>query len=331
MENRLYSKEEVINFINAGRTMLLSGSEKALSGLPKGKWIGGTTPYFMDGVGKVDEDKIFVDDFTLIAKNAKLEVFDSSNIQNIAKKGYDNGFIVMTVPIDSQVYFDFSDHSLEYDNIYDNPLVGFVSCCKFEDFGNVKTYSVSGLDGKLVDDKAVALYVELPKHLAARCEIMNFDTIDETTSKVVFPKTSFKQSDCLIDGKPGNISEYFENVVKPKIGGYTQMITSQNGALINRDPRVVDTKTGETSFFSPVYAGDEYYLVKPGSDYFKMFNDNLKAKQSDVVTCLSCISYYFGGNFENRSICKNGVYAFGEIAYQLLNKTIVTLEIDNIG
>ncbi len=329
MENKLYTKAEVVDFINSGRIMLLSGSEKALSGLPAGKWIGGTTPYFMDGVGKLDEDKIFVDDFTLIAQDSKLEVFDSSNIQDIAKKGFKNGFIVMTMPIDSDVYFQFSDHSLEYDNIYDNPLVGFVSCCKFEDFGNVQTYSVSGIDGKLVSDKAVALYVALPDYLTARCEIMNFDTIDENTSKVVFPKTSFVQSDCLIDGKPGNISDYFENVVKAKLGKYTQMITSQNGALINRDPRVVNTKTGETSFFSPVYAGDEYYLVKNGSDYFKMFNDNLKSKTADVVTCLSCISYYFGGNFEGRSICKNGVYAFGEIAYQLLNKTIVTLEIDH--
>ncbi|MCQ2251815.1 MAG: hypothetical protein MJZ61_00040 [Bacteroidales bacterium] len=331
MENKLYTKSEVIDFINAGRVMLLSGSEKALEGLPKGNWIAGTTPYFMDTVGKVSEDKIFVDDFTLIAKDSKLEIFDKNNIKDIAKKGFANGFIVTTMPIDSEVLAEFANHSLEYDDIYNNPLVGFVSCCLFDDFGKVKTYSGTGIDGKLYNDKAVALYVELPEYLAARCEIMNFDTIDENTSKVVFPKTSFVQSDCLIDGKPGNISDYFENVVKAKLGRYTQMITSQNGALINRDPRVVNTETGETSFFSPVYAGDEYYLVKNGSDYFKMFNDTLKAKKSDVVSCLSCISYYFGGNFEGRSICKNGVYAFGEIAYQLLNKTIVTLEIDNIG
>ena len=72
MTNKIFTKQEVINLINAGHVMLLSGSDKALSNLPKGKWVAGTTPYFMDGTGKVDEENIFVDDFTDIAKNAKV-------------------------------------------------------------------------------------------------------------------------------------------------------------------------------------------------------------------------------------------------------------------
>ena len=334
MSNRLFKKEEVVDLIKAGHVMLLSGSDKALAGLPAGKWIAGTTPYFMDGVGKVDEENIFVDDFTSIAKDAKVAVFDTTNIHEIATKGFGNGFIVMSLPIDTEIYFQFSNNSLEYEGIYDNPLVGFVACCNFNDYGNfgsLKTFVGAGTDGKLLPDKAVALYVELPDNITARAEIINLDTIDYDTPKVVFPKTSFFQSDCLIDGKPGNIAEYMENYVKPRMGGkgYTQMITSQNGALINRDPKVVDMEKGTASFFSPAYAGDEYYLVKPGNDYLKMFNDALKAKgNTEVVACFSCISYFFGGSFEGKSICKNGCYAFGEIAFQLLNKTIVTLEID---
>ncbi len=334
MNNKLYNKESVVKLIEEGHVMLLSGSDKTLAGLPKGKWVAGTTPYFMDGVGKVDEENIFVDDFTDIAKDAKIEVFDSNNIHEIAKKGYANGFIVMSLPIDTDIYFEFSTNSLEYEDIYNNPVVGFVACCNFNDYGNfgqLKTFVGSGLDGQLYPDKAVALYVELPDNMAARAEIINLDTIDESTSKVVFPKTSFFQSDCTIDGKPGNIADYFENVVKPKMGGkgYTQMITSQNGALINRDTKVVDIKKGEVSFFSPAYEGDEYYLVKPGTDYLKLFNEAIKSKgDSNIAACFSCISYFFGGSFEGRTICQNGCYAFGEIAFQLLNKTIVTLEID---
>ena len=90
MTNKIFTKQEVINLINAGHVMLLSGSDKALSNLPKGKWVAGTTPYFMDGTGKVDEENIFVDDFTDIAKNAKVEVFDTADVHNIAKHGYDN-------------------------------------------------------------------------------------------------------------------------------------------------------------------------------------------------------------------------------------------------
>lgn len=334
MNNKLFTKDEVIDLINAGHVMLLSGSDNALKGLPKGKWIAGTTPYFMDGTGKVDETNIFVDDFTDIAKNAKVEVFDTTNIKDIAKHGYNNGFIVMSIPIDTEIYFEFSNKSLEYENIYNNPLVGFVACCNFNDYGNfgsLKTFVGAGNYGQLFHNKAVALYVELPENITARAEIINLDTIDYSTPKVVFPKTSFFQSDCTIDGKPGNIADYLENYVKPRMGGkgYTQMITSQNGALINRDPKVVDVEKGTASFFSPAYEGDEYYLVKPGNDYFTMFNDALKAKgDAEIAACFSCISYFFGGSFEGKSIIKNGCYAFGEIAYQLLNKTIVTLEID---
>lgn len=331
MENKLYSKQEVIDFIEAGRVMMLSGSEQALAGLPKGKWIAGTSPYFMDGVGKCNEEKIFVDDFTLIAKNSKVATYDKNTIQNIAKNGFKNGFVLVTMPIETDVYYTFSDNSLEYEGMFDNPVVGYVACMRMDQYGKVKSKTASGIDGQLSEELASVLYVELPDHLAARTEIMNFDTIDEETPTIVFPKTSFVQSDCLIDGKPGNISDYFEHTVKPKLGGYTQLITSQNGALINRDPKVVNCETGETSFYSSIYAGDEYHLVKNGADYFAMFNDTLKAKKADIATCISCVSYFFGGNFTDRSIVKNGVYAFGEIAYQILNKTIVTLEIDNVG
>jgi hypothetical protein len=331
MESKLYSKQEVIDFINAGRIMMLSGSENALKGLPAGKWIAGSTPYFVDGIGVYDNDKIFVNDFTIVAKNAKTVSYDVNDIEKIAVNGYDNGITLVCIPIDSEVYYSFANNSMRYEDIFKNPVVGFIAATKLEDYGKAKPYVADGADGKLDSEKAVVLYVELPEFLSARTEIENFDTIDEETPEIIFPKDGFVQSDCTIDGKPGNIADFFENVVKPKLGGYTQMITSQNGALINRDTKIVDTKKGETTFFSPIYAGDKYHLVKNGKDYLKMFNDSLSARRSDVVACFSCVSYFFGGNFTGKPVVKNGNYAFGEIAYQLLNKTIVTLEIDRIA
>ncbi len=330
MENKFYTKQEVIDFINNGRIMLLSGSAEALSGLPKGNWIAGTTHYFVDSIGKVDEEHIFVDDFTLVAQKAKIATYDESNIKDIAKNGFKNGFVVMVLPIDSKVYIDFANNSLSFEGMFDNPVVGYVAATKMEDYGKKSPYVAAGLDGKLSNSIAAALYVELPDYLTARAEIVNFDTIDADSPTLVFPKTGFVQSECTINGKPGNIADYFENVVKPKLGGYTQMITSQNGALINRDVKVVDVAKGEVSFFSPVIADDDYHLVKNGADYLQMFNTALASKRSDVLTCFSCVSYFFGGKFEGKGVCKNGVYAFGEIGYQVLNKTIVTLEIDKV-
>ena len=330
MKNKLYTREEVIDFINNGRVMLLTGSENALKGLPKGNWIGGTSHYFVDSVGKEENEKIFVDDFTLVAKSCKIATYNEETISNIAKNGFKNGFVVVVLPVDSEVYFTFANHSLGYDNMFDNPVVGFVAAARMEDYGKISPKTVTGIDGALSQNLASVLYVELPDYLAARAEIVNFDTIDESSPAIVFPKNGFVQSECTIDGKKGHIAEFFENVVKPRLGRYTQIITSQNGAHINRDVKIVDVAKGEVTFFSPVTAGDEYHLVKPGKDYLKMFNDTLSSKRCDVLTCFSCISYFTAGGFLGKQVVKNGIYSLGEIGFQLLNKTILTLEIDKI-
>ncbi|MCQ2251816.1 MAG: hypothetical protein MJZ61_00045 [Bacteroidales bacterium] len=327
MKNKLYSKEEVIEFIKQGRIMHLCGSEAMLEGLPKGNWIAGMTPYFMDTVGKICENKIYVEDFSLIAEEVKIAEFDETNIHEIAKNNtYKNGFILMILPLESPVYYTFSNHSLEYENIYDNPVVGYVSSCLLEDYGKVRPKVSTGANPELSDEKAVAMYVKVSDKLRVRAEIMNFDTIDYSTPALKFPKTSFNQSDCLIDGKPGNIAQYLEEV-KAKIGHYPQLITSQNGALVNRDIKTVDVNKGVASYFSPAYENDEHYTVKPNANYLRAFNDNLK-KKTDVIACFSCTSYFLLGDFEYQHIDYNGVYTFGEIGYQLLNKTIVTLEFD---
>lgn len=327
MKNKLYTRDEVVEFIKQGRVMHLAGSEKMLSGLPKGKWIGGMTPYFMDTVGKICDNKIYVEDFSMIAEDVKIETLDENNIQDIAKNNsFSNGFIFVILPLESKVYYAFSNKSLEFENIYDNPVVGYVSSCLFEDYGKVQPKVATGNDGNLYDNKAAVMYVKVNDRLRVRAEIMNFDTIDYDTPALKFPKTSFNQSDCLIGGKPGNIANYLEEV-KAKIGHYPQLITSQNGALVNRDIKCVDVNKGIASFFSPAYENDEYYIVKPNANYLRAFNDNL-GKKTDVIACFSCTSYFLLGDFEYQHIDYNGVYTFGEIGYQLLNKTIVTLEVD---
>ena len=51
MKKVLYSVAEVSAMINAGKVLSLAGVESLLSQLPAGKWIGGTTPYFMTPEG----------------------------------------------------------------------------------------------------------------------------------------------------------------------------------------------------------------------------------------------------------------------------------------
>lgn len=352
MKNKLYTIKEVTDFINQGKVMLLTGSDKTLAHLPKGKWIAGTGPYVMDGIGKINADGygvkgkfdpkagpyvveqaqpselIFVDDFTDYAEEVRIEELDETNIHEIAKRGYENGFVVVTFPIESKVYTEFANNSLNYEDIFNNPVVGYVSGCLFEDIGKVRPKIATGINGKLTDSKAAVMYIKLPANKIARTEIMNFDTINPDSPQIVFPKTSFVQTDCTVDGKPANIADVLESI-KAKIGYYPQLITDMNGALVNRDIKIVDLQKKEVSFFSPVYEGDVYARVKENDNYQKCFNDQL-VKKKNVIACFSCASYFMAGKFEGKTIDFNGVYAFGEIGYQLLNKTIVTLEIDEV-
>jgi hypothetical protein len=327
MKNGLYTKEQVVEFIKQGRIMHLCGNESTLKDLPKGNWIAGMTAYFMDNVGKICDNKIYVDDFSFIAEECEVATFDENNISEIAKRNkYTNGFIFVVLPIDSQVYYTFANHSLEYENIYDNPVVGYVSSVLLSNYGKIQPKVAIGSEGVLHDNKAAVMYVKVSDRLRVRAEIMNLDTIDDTTPALKFPKTGFKQSDCLIDGKPGNIASYLE-AVKGRIGHYPQLITSQNGALVVRDVKSVNVEAGEAVFFSPAYESDIHYIVKQNNDYLATFNRRL-GRKTDVIACMSCTSYFWQGDFDYRHIDFNGVYTFGEIAYQLLNKTIVTLEVD---
>lgn len=327
MKNKLYTREQVIEFIKEGRVMHLCGSEQILSGLPKGQWIAGMTPYFMDSVGKICNDKIYVDDFSHFAEDVEITMMDESEIHEIATRNrFQNGFIFVILPLESPVYYEFSLHSLEFDKIYDNPVVGYVSSCLFENYGKEKPKVAVGNDTVLTNEKAAVMYIKMSDRLRVRAEIINLDTIDKDSPTIKFPKTSFVQSDCLIDGKQSNIAHYLAEV-KSKIGHYPQLISSQNGALVNRDIKFVDTERGIVSFFSPAYETDLYYLVRQNDNYQLAFNQNLKDKR-DIIACFSCTSYFLLGDFQYKNINFNGVYTFGEIGYQLLNKTIVTLEID---
>lgn len=325
MENKLYSKEEVTKFIQQGKVMLLAGSPEALTGLPNGKWIAGSSVYFIDKVGLVDEKRIFVYDFSDIALDVTMEVFDETNIKNIALKSYETGFTIVTIPMDTPVLETFSKNSLSYTGIFAYPVVGFVSGVKLENIGSEKPVVASGIDSKLLYNKAAVMHVKLSNDYFVHSEILNFDEINPSSPDIVFPKTSFVQGDCLIDGKPGNIAKLFSTLPVE----CQKLIQNQCGALINREPVSVNTLKNEVAFFAPVSGDEVYNYGRKQKKYVEGFNAGLSVK-NNVILCLSCIIYYLHGEFEGKDFSYNCVITYGEISYQLLNKTVVTLEIDKL-
>ena len=326
MERKLYTKLEVIEFIRAGKQLVLSGDEDLLDQLPKGNWIGGTSPYFMDNNGGVfSTGKIFVDDFTNIASGFKIESYDKNSIKKIAAESFHNGFIVLIIPGDSETLFEFGINSLSYDKIFDNPVVGFVAGFDMAKMGKSSPKVYNGLTGEKLDKNGIAIHIQLPEGKVARAEILNLDTIDINSPRIRFPITSFTQSECTVNGDKTNIAEFLTHI-KYKEG--LPLISNYNGALINRDIKKIDIEKKEVVFFSPVFNDETYNLANVIDNYFQLFNEKLDNQGKDVVYCSLCVSYYFLGKLENKKINAEGVFAFGEIAYQLLNQTLVFLSLD---
>ncbi len=51
MRDMFLSTREASDLIASGVVLLAAGSAQALAALPRGKWIGGSTPYFMTAEG----------------------------------------------------------------------------------------------------------------------------------------------------------------------------------------------------------------------------------------------------------------------------------------
>ncbi len=321
-----YTIDEVTSFINNGRILSLSGDEKILNKLPKGSWIAGTTPYFMDTVGGLfTEERIFVDDLTDFVEDVKIKIYDKQNIENIATDGFDNGFTILILPLNSDALTQFAYNSLNFKEIYKNPIIGYVAGMNLKLLGSQTAKTYYGPNTKQLENEGVAIHVKLKNNQIASTEIINLNTIDENSPTIIFPKTDFTQSKCTINGKDSNIADFIT-----EIDYRLPLIADYQGALINRDIKNINTKQKEVSFFSPLFKEEKYRLVNQIDNYHKKFIDSLQNVNTEQIAYSTvCVSYLGLGKLEGKQIPVTGPFAFGEISYMLLNQTLVYLKIIN--
>ena len=97
--NRLMTLAETAELIRGGAHLSLAGPESALDTLPKGAWIAGTIPYFMDTAGGVVSTggKVFVSPLPAQGQ-VTLAHYGADQLRSIVGNGPDNGFTVAIVP-----------------------------------------------------------------------------------------------------------------------------------------------------------------------------------------------------------------------------------------
>lgn len=322
----LYTVNEVTNLINAGESLFISGDEKLIKQLPKGKWIAGTIPYFMsEKGGLLTENELQVVTLPKNITDLKIQSYDKNELKNIPKDYMNNGFSYILIPAFSDSHITFAKDCFTYDGLFDRPLLGWISGFNLANIGSVTAKVVNGQTGEMSDQKAIVMHCNLPADQYAKINIINLFTQGKGDT-LTFTSTGFEVTDCMINGEKRNLAEY---LTTKKIDTQLPLVANYSGAMINVSFQAVDTAAKKVNLYAPVFPGVEYKIATPVENYEKNFKQELdKTNIKPLVSC-NCILNYLYANLEGKKTGDiTGPMTFGEIAYMLLNQTMVYLTIE---
>ena len=325
----LKSISEVNQKIAEGNALLLAGSEEALSQVARGDWIGGTIPYFMDKDGGVcSESQIFVTELPECASLSRVREYSLESLPQICSDAPENGVTYLILPAGSAVHAAYAADAPEYEGFLTKPVVGWVSGVHLSKLGKQSPKVFDGRTGKSCDQAGMAMHVSLPADKLAVLDIVNLfrpgkgDTIS-------FPSTGFVAGDCEVNGKPCNFAEY---VTRTRQDTKIPLTASYNGSIINSSVQEVDADAGVVKLYAPIFRGVEYRFGAPVADYLGALKSAVGNEQEPPAFSCNCIlNYLYAGLEGNRTGSIVGPITFGEIAYQLLNQTIVRLYIRDLN
>jgi len=323
---QLMSVDMAAEFIRSGRVMCIAGDERALRQLPPGRWIGGTISYFIAEQGGVTtQDQVFVDLLPAGCGDPKLRFYDSASIPKICVEGPENGFTLVVMPAFAPIHMQFAQHAPSYEDMYIKPLVGWVAGVHLSELGKITPKVVFGPTGDFAESNAVAIHVPLPPERSASVDIVNlFQPGDGHVIR--FPKAGFSADEVLIDDEPRNLARYLaDSGIDTKL----PLVSDYCGAHINVAIRATDASKGEVDFYAPVFEGIDYRFAEPVPSYSAAFQE--QAPKEDIGAAFSCnciLNYLYGDLEGHRTGALVGPVTFGEIAYQLVNQTLVYLRVE---
>ncbi|NJK84616.1 MAG: hypothetical protein HC906_00160 [Bacteroidales bacterium] len=211
--------------------------------------------------------------------------------------------------------------------IYNNPVLGWISGIHLNDIGKVLPKVINGKTGRAEENKIAVLHVALHKGKFAKLEILNI--FEQGNGHILkFEKDGFNCTDCLINGKKQKLSDY---LISNSVDTRLPLVADYSGANINISFQNVDRVKGEVTFYAPVLKNTEYKLAKPIQNYVQQFNSLLKndvLKEEEILFSCNCILNYLYSELDGKKTGSiKGPFTFGEIAYVLVNQTMVYLSI----
>jgi len=317
----LINLEQAKNMIEKGKLLHIAGDQSLLEQLPKGNWIAGTTPYFIAEQGGITcKDRLFINEIDCAVEH-KIMVYDKNNIFNITKDAYTNGITFLIIPFASETAVYYAKEAPNADDLLLYPTVGWISGYDLTTNSSAKVFN--GSLGQAYEDKAVALHICLPEDKIAALGIVNIFDINEDDAKIEFAQeAALSVTTCLVNGKEMYLTDFIE---ENKIDTQLPLVADYNGTLINVSIKSISKESRTVDLYAPVFSGKEYRFARPVSNYEASFAERLHPyKNLKPIFSCNCILNYQYGKLEGVSTPPFiGPVTFGEIAYQLLNQTLV--------
>ena len=321
----LNSIAEATKKIASGKALLLAGSESALSQLPKGNWIGGTTSYFIDqDGGTFSESSVFVDEIPDFAQGFKIAEYTAQTLPSICSDAPERGYSVLILPAGSDVHTAYAEGAPRYEGFILKPVVGWVSGVPLPEVGRTEPKVFNGLTGEKIGSRAVVMHVALPANKIADVEIVNVFKPGDG-DKIGFPVSGFVQKECSVNGERINFAKYLAAV---HADTRLPLTANYNGSVVNVSIQAADEASSTVHLYAPVFPGVEYTFAAPVADYVAAFESALPPTKTEAAFACNCILNYMYANLGGKSAGSiPSMVTFGEIAHQLLNQTLVRLMI----
>jgi hypothetical protein len=322
----LTTVSELSTLIESGKKYFLAGEESLLKQIPQGNWIGGTTPYFMDEEGgKTDKDRIQVIEVPQEVIDINIKVYNEDQLSLIPSEGYEHGFSFVIIPGLSRIHINFAQNAPSYKDMFMKTILGWVSGVHLIDLDKFIPKVFNGITGECTHEYAVVMHCKLPKEKTPIIKIINLFEQKDNSDIIMFNETSFTVKDCLINGKKTNFSEYLtENNIDTRL----PLVSDYSGTMINVSFRENNTLEKQVMLYAPVFSGVKYKVAKPIHNYVEVFDKKLQKENVSPLISFNCIVNYLHGELEGKKTQGFiGPITLGEIAYQLLNQTLVYLEI----
>lgn len=328
MQQLLVTPKAAADLIRSGAALIIAGDEGVLATLPTGNWIGGTTPYFMgqDG-GVTTRDQVFITPVPSYPGLApSIKTYDAASLSQVCMQSPENGFSVIILPAFSDAHFEYAQHASGYEDMFMKPLVGWIAGIHLDDMGQRTPKVRDGRQATILENQAVVIHVPLPDNVSANVDIVNLFSQGQG-DEITFTESGFEASTCLLNGQPTSLAKYLQRIGHDN---RLPLVADYSGALINVSIKAVDQAHDSVAFYGPVFPHVTYKLAQAfNGSYENQFSHAIaELPEPAGFSCNCVLNYLYAELNGKRTGHVTGPMTFGEVAYILLNQTMVQLTLE---